>query len=190
MCPFQVATDTRLWLMHKLNEIRASLADLIRASVARAEQDVDVLMPGFTHLQPAMTVRWSHWLLGHAAAWQRDDMRLRDLMPRVAMLPLGSGLTSRTSSNCLYCMWWSMWCGTWIVCPTAPSLKHLSNTSLHALSDALNHAPAVTSPLDPSVYAHGTTPWYNNGTTCIVTVSCMTSLFSMTWGSSLDFNST
>lgn len=87
----QVATDTRLWLLNKLNEIRASLADLIRASVARAEQDVDVLMPGFTHLQPAMTVRWSHWLLGHTAAWQRDDMRLRDLMPRVAMLPLGSG---------------------------------------------------------------------------------------------------
>ena len=90
-CPLQVATDTRLWLMHKLDDIRGSLADLLRASVARAEQDVDVLMPGFTHLQPAMTVRWSHWLLGHAAAWQRDDMRLRDLMPRVAMLPLGSG---------------------------------------------------------------------------------------------------
>lgn len=90
-CPLQVATDTRLWLMNKLNEIRGSLADLLRASVSRAEQDVDVLMPGFTHLQPAMTVRWSHWLLGHAAAWQRDDMRLRDLMPRVAMLPLGSG---------------------------------------------------------------------------------------------------
>ena len=89
--PLQVATDTRLWLMNKLIDIRGSLADLLRASVARAEQDVDVLMPGFTHLQPAMTVRWSHWLLGHAAAWQRDDMRLRDLMPRVAMLPLGSG---------------------------------------------------------------------------------------------------
>lgn len=38
-----------------------------------------------------MTVRWSHWLLGHAAAWQRDDMRLRELLPRVATLPLGSG---------------------------------------------------------------------------------------------------
>ena len=48
-------------------------------------------MPGFTHLQPAQTVRWSHWLMSHVAAWQRDDMRLRDLMPRVAMLPLGSG---------------------------------------------------------------------------------------------------
>ena len=90
-CALQVATDTRLWLVSQLRDIRSSLADLIRASAARAEQDVDVLMPGFTHLQPAMTVRWSHWLLSHAAAWQRDDMRLRDLMPRVAMLPLGSG---------------------------------------------------------------------------------------------------
>ena len=41
--------------------------------------------------QPAQAVRWSHWLLGHAAAWQRDDMRLCDLLPRVATLPLGSG---------------------------------------------------------------------------------------------------
>lgn len=94
----QVATDTRLWLLNKLIEVRASLADLIRASVARAEQDVDVLMPGFTHLQPAMTVRWSHWLLAHAASWQRDDMRLRDLMPRVAMLPLGSGQSHHPST--------------------------------------------------------------------------------------------
>ena len=45
-------------------------------------------------MQPAQAVRWSHWLLGHAAAWQRDDMRLRDLLPRVATLPLGSGKRS------------------------------------------------------------------------------------------------
>ncbi|GFH32558.1 uncharacterized protein HaLaN_31798, partial [Haematococcus lacustris] len=38
-----------------------------------------------------MTVRWSHWMLCHASSWQRDDMRLRDLLPRVATLPLGSG---------------------------------------------------------------------------------------------------
>ncbi|KFM28402.1 Argininosuccinate lyase [Auxenochlorella protothecoides] len=37
------------------------------------------------------TVRWSHWLLSHAAAWQRDDQRLAGLLPRVATLPLGSG---------------------------------------------------------------------------------------------------
>lgn len=46
---------------------------------------------GFTHLQQAQTVRWGHWLMSHASAWQRDDMRIRDLLPRVATLPLGSG---------------------------------------------------------------------------------------------------
>ncbi len=46
---------------------------------------------GFTHLQNAMTVRWGHWLMSHAASWQRDDQRFRDLLPRVATLPLGSG---------------------------------------------------------------------------------------------------
>ena len=52
----QCATDTRLWLYGALKDIRASLADLIKAAVARAEAEVDVVMPGFTHLQPAMTV--------------------------------------------------------------------------------------------------------------------------------------
>jgi len=88
-----VATDTRLWLVSMVRTLRAALQELIAAAVQRAEAEADVLMPGYTHLQPAMTVRWSHWLLSHAAAWQRDDMRLRDLQPRVATLPLGSGTT-------------------------------------------------------------------------------------------------
>eukprot|EP00873_Tetraselmis_striata_P036035 jgi/Tetstr1/456299/TSEL_043055.t1 len=87
----QVATDTRLWLYNELHVIRASLQELIAVAAERAEREVDVLMPGFTHLQSAMTVRWSHWLLCHAAAWQRDDQRLADLLPRVGTLPLGSG---------------------------------------------------------------------------------------------------
>ena len=47
----QVVTDTRLWLYKQLQLIQSSLHDLIRASVARSEQDVDVIMPGYTHLQ-------------------------------------------------------------------------------------------------------------------------------------------
>ena len=47
----QVATDTRLWLHKELQQVQAALHDLIRASVDRAEADVEVLMPGFTHLQ-------------------------------------------------------------------------------------------------------------------------------------------
>ncbi|KAF5839870.1 L-Aspartase-like protein [Dunaliella salina] len=87
----KVATDTRLWLYKELCQIRQALQELISVTSERAERECDVLMPGFTHLQPAMTVRWSHWLMCHAAAFQRDDMRLKDLMPRVATSPLGSG---------------------------------------------------------------------------------------------------
>ena len=87
----QVATDTRMWLRDQLVLLRGYLRQLIAVAVERAEREVDVVMPGFTHLQSAQTVRWSHWLLSHAAAWQRDDMRIADLMPRVNTLPLGSG---------------------------------------------------------------------------------------------------
>ncbi len=69
----------------------AGLTDLIRAALARAEAEIDVLMPGYTHLQPAQPVRWSHWLLSHAWAWQRDRERLADLCRRVDVLPLGAG---------------------------------------------------------------------------------------------------
>lgn len=86
-----MATDYRLWLVKQVARTRASLHALVSVACDRAEAEIDVLMPGFTHLQNAQTVRWSHWLLCHAAAWQRDDQRMRDLLPRVAMLPLGSG---------------------------------------------------------------------------------------------------
>lgn len=87
----QVATDTRLWLYRRLIEVRAHLRELIAVACDRAEAEADVVMPGFTHLQPAQTVRWGHWLMSHAAALERDDRRLGDLLPRVATLPLGSG---------------------------------------------------------------------------------------------------
>lgn len=87
----QVATDTRLWLYNQLIQIRTALRELIKVAADRAEAEADIIMPGFTHLQPAQTIRWSHWLLSHAASWQRDDQRLADLMPRVATMPLGSG---------------------------------------------------------------------------------------------------
>jgi argininosuccinate lyase len=87
----QVATDTRLWLASAVQELRGCVQELLRVAADRAEAEADVLMPGFTHLQPAQPVRWGHWLMSHASAWQRDDERLRDLLPRVATLPLGSG---------------------------------------------------------------------------------------------------
>ena len=87
----QVATDVRLFLLTEIAAIRQLLLDLILAVCSRAEAEVDVLMAGYTHLQPAQPIRWSHFLLSHAAAWQRDADRLADLTRRVSVLPLGSG---------------------------------------------------------------------------------------------------
>ena len=58
--PPQVATDTRLWLYGQVQAIRGALRELIAAAADRAEAEVDVLLPGFTHLQPAQ-VQGAGW---------------------------------------------------------------------------------------------------------------------------------
>ena len=87
----QVATDVRLWLRGQAVGLDAALADLIRAACDRAETELDVLMPGYTHVQLAQPIRWSHWLLSRAWAWQRDRDRLADLTRRINVSPLGAG---------------------------------------------------------------------------------------------------
>ncbi len=92
----QVATDLRWWLRNRVDEMDGLLVELIRTALARAEAEIDVLMPGYTHLQPAQPIRWSHWLLSHAWAWQRDRERLADLRRRLNRCPLGAGALAGT----------------------------------------------------------------------------------------------
>ncbi|KZT68197.1 argininosuccinate lyase [Daedalea quercina L-15889] len=87
----QVATDMRLWLMDEADEIVKSVKALLRVMVERAAKEIQYLMPGYTHLQRAQPVRWSHWLLSHAFPLQADLERLQQMIPRIAVLPLGSG---------------------------------------------------------------------------------------------------
>lgn len=87
----QVATDTRIWLREALDEIESALVDLLRAHLGRAEADLDAIMPGYTHLQRAQPIRWSHWLMSHAYYFIDDLTRLRQLRARVNRCPLGSG---------------------------------------------------------------------------------------------------
>ncbi len=87
----QVATDVRLWLKVEAGQLAEALEGLIAVAAERAEGEVDILMPGYTHVQPAQPVRWSHWLLSHAWPWRRDAQRLAGLLKRVDVLPLGSG---------------------------------------------------------------------------------------------------
>lgn len=87
----QVATDFRLWLLDQLPELEAALGMLQAALVQRAESDLGILMPGYTHLQRAQPVLLSHWWLAHFWPLQRDRERLSGAKTRTAVLPLGAG---------------------------------------------------------------------------------------------------
>ncbi|KAJ5153029.1 Argininosuccinate lyase [Penicillium canariense] len=87
----QVATDMRLWLRDELRILDTYLSDLVKVSIARAEKEIDIIMPGYTHLQKAQPVRWSHWILSHATAFASELQRLREVIRRVNRSPLGCG---------------------------------------------------------------------------------------------------
>ena len=87
----QIATDIRLYLMQELAALGQALRRAQESIVCRAEAHLDVLMPGYTHLQPAQPVRFSHWLLSYFWMLERNHERLKDLLKRVAVSPLGAG---------------------------------------------------------------------------------------------------
>lgn len=93
----QVATDVRIYMKSAIKMIEDTLKELIGAATQLAEGHVDLLMPGFTHLQPAQPIRFSHWVLSHVSALLRDAERLTDLTKRVDVLPLGSGALAGNS---------------------------------------------------------------------------------------------
>eukprot|EP00635_Sarcinochrysidales_sp_CCMP3193_P002856 CAMPEP_0118898454 /NCGR_PEP_ID=MMETSP1166-20130328/5442_1 /TAXON_ID=1104430 /ORGANISM="Chrysoreinhardia sp, Strain CCMP3193" /LENGTH=490 /DNA_ID=CAMNT_0006837563 /DNA_START=59 /DNA_END=1531 /DNA_ORIENTATION=+ len=89
----QVATDLRLWLRREMYEITRHLRRLIQVArdVAARDESLDAAMPGYTHLQRAQPIRWSHFVLSHAWAWTRDAERLQAAFLRSDKCPLGSG---------------------------------------------------------------------------------------------------
>lgn len=87
----QVATGMRLWLRDQLKLLEEHLVSFLRVLAARSKAEITALMPGYTHLQRAQPIRWSHWLLSYGTAFGADLERLRQLIPRVNKSPLGSG---------------------------------------------------------------------------------------------------
>ncbi|KAM9272825.1 argininosuccinate lyase [Morus bassanus] len=87
----QVVTDLKLFMKNSLSVISTHLLQLIKALVERAAAEVDVIFPGYTHLQKAQPIRWSQFLLSHAVALTRDSERLGEVKRRINVLPLGSG---------------------------------------------------------------------------------------------------
>ena len=87
----QVALDVRLWLRDEITSLLGEIAGLQRALVALGEQNADVLIPGYTHLQRAQPVYLAHHLLAYVEMLERDCERLWDCHSRVNICPLGSG---------------------------------------------------------------------------------------------------
>ncbi|NWW10343.1 ARLY lyase, partial [Oreocharis arfaki] len=87
----QVVTDLKLFMKNSLSVISTHLLRLIETLVERAAIEIDVILPGYTHLQKAQPIRWSHFLLSHAVALTRDSERLGEVKRRINVLPLGSG---------------------------------------------------------------------------------------------------
>ncbi|PSS27170.1 hypothetical protein M430DRAFT_46285 [Amorphotheca resinae ATCC 22711] len=95
----QIATDMRLWLRDELRKIEGFLINFLKVITARAEQEIDYIMPGYTHLQRAQPIRWSHWLLSDGMAFQSDLDRLREVIARVNLSPLGCGALAGNPFN-------------------------------------------------------------------------------------------
>lgn len=87
----QVVCDMRMWLRDELRTIEKHLVDFLGLVAARAEREIDLVMPGYTHLQRAQPIRWSHWLLSYGLAFAADLERLRETIRRVNRNPLGCG---------------------------------------------------------------------------------------------------
>ncbi|MDM0090371.1 MULTISPECIES: argininosuccinate lyase [unclassified Variovorax] len=93
----QVATDVRLWLRGEIDLIGELLVALQKALVDLAEKNVEVILPGFTHLQVAQPVSFGHHMLAYVEMFSRDAERLLDVRKRVNRLPLGAAALAGTS---------------------------------------------------------------------------------------------
>jgi argininosuccinate lyase len=93
----QVGTDTRLYLRDQIQKIRLQLREFQTVLLTLAEQHVETLIPGYTHLQRAQPISLAHHLLAYFEMSQRDWERLGEISQRVNVSPLGSGALAGTT---------------------------------------------------------------------------------------------
>ena len=93
----QVALDIRMYLADRIDRLTELSKDLVRAFCDVAEQHLETVMPGYTHLQRAQPVTLGHYLMAYAQMLLRDIDRLADCRKRTLVLPLGSGALAGTT---------------------------------------------------------------------------------------------
>jgi len=93
----QVALDIRLYLRDEIGEVIAYLEKLIESLLCQAERNLGVIMPGYTHLQVAQPILFSHHMLAYVEMFRRDTGRMEDCRKRLDALPLGAGALAGTT---------------------------------------------------------------------------------------------
>ncbi|WP_041737980.1 argininosuccinate lyase [Caldicellulosiruptor owensensis] len=93
----QVALDERLFCREKNLHLQELIKTLINTIVSLAEENIEVIMPGFTHLQKAQPILFSHYILAYAQMLKRDLLRLRQNYSMINYSPLGSAALAGTT---------------------------------------------------------------------------------------------
>ena len=93
----QIALDVRLYLRDEIRSILGDIRQLQYTLIELAERHLDVIMPGYTHLQRAQPIRLSHHLLAYDEMLERDHQRFAECLTRVNVLPLGAGALATTT---------------------------------------------------------------------------------------------
>ena len=93
----QVATDLRIWMRDQIDRITSAIKHTQMALLVLAENDREVVLPGYTHLQRAQPVLFAHWCLAYFEMLARDAERMGDARKRASVLPLGAAALAGTS---------------------------------------------------------------------------------------------
>ncbi|MGC9323443.1 MAG: argininosuccinate lyase [Desulfomonilia bacterium] len=93
----QVATDLRLFVRKELKTLKRELGSFMEALLAKAEDHIDTVIPGMTHLQHAQPLSFAHHMLAYFEMFRRDLERISDMEKRVNVSPLGSAALAGTA---------------------------------------------------------------------------------------------
>jgi len=93
----QVATAIRMRLRLEIIKTARLIADLQEAMLKKAEENIEAVIPGYTHLQPAQPITFAHYLIAQFDALHRDLSRLKEAYSRINLSPMGAGALATTS---------------------------------------------------------------------------------------------
>ena len=93
----QVALDIRMYIKEEIIHMQSLLKELMQTLNSLAQEHLDTIMPGYTHLQRAQPITLAHHLLAYLEMFKRDNERLSDTYKRTNVMPLGSGALASTT---------------------------------------------------------------------------------------------